>query len=283
MLSISEFSEMCLLSPQTLRHYHAEGLLLPARVSEDTGYRFYTLDQVERAVLIAALRQAGVAVRDVRRALEGTGALPELLARHREALQRQRRSEDEALEDVCALVTAWPRVGHRTVPAGSVLTALVPGGADYRAAGERIREAARELVAVAEARKLQVTGRPWKQFALETTEQKRKAWTPSGPDWTVAVPVSGPVDEEPGAVHRPESVRRMETAAREELSVVVPGGDSTAKLAMALDRLSRYAIEQGWAIDLGRPRHVLLEDGAGTEVTAEVLHVDEPPHPDVTG
>ena len=48
MLSISEFSEMCNLSPQTLRFYHSEGLLVPADVNEQTGYRSYMFDQVER-------------------------------------------------------------------------------------------------------------------------------------------------------------------------------------------------------------------------------------------
>ncbi|MET7645397.1 MerR family DNA-binding transcriptional regulator [Streptomyces sp. NPDC005426] len=42
MLSISDFSEMCDLPPQTLRYYHAAGLLVPADVDERTGYRSYT-------------------------------------------------------------------------------------------------------------------------------------------------------------------------------------------------------------------------------------------------
>ncbi|MCL7430162.1 MerR family transcriptional regulator [Streptomyces sp. YS415] len=271
MLSISEFSEMSRLSPQTLRHYHAEGLLPPARVNAETGYRFYTLGQVERAVLIAALRRAGLTVRDVRRALEDTGALPELLARHRDALRRQRQCEDEALADAHALVTVWPRVERRTVPAAQVLTVLVPGGADHEEAGERVRVAARELVGVAGARGLRVTGRPWKRFALDTAEEKRKVWTPGGPDWTVAVPVAGPDGEDLGTAPLPKSVRRAVSAARDEVSVVVPGRESTAKLAMAFDRLARYAVGKDLAVDLARPRHVLGEDGTGTELAAEVL------------
>ena len=46
MLSIKDFSEMAHLSAQTLRYYHAEGLLIPAQVDEQTGYRSYTYDQI---------------------------------------------------------------------------------------------------------------------------------------------------------------------------------------------------------------------------------------------
>ncbi|MEV0254035.1 MerR family transcriptional regulator [Streptomyces sp. NPDC050732] len=60
MLSISDFSEMCDLPPQTLRYYHAEGLLVPADVDEWTGYRSYTFGQVERAMLINVLRGTGM-------------------------------------------------------------------------------------------------------------------------------------------------------------------------------------------------------------------------------
>lgn len=40
-LSIKDFSEVSELSPQTLRFYHSEGLLVPAKVDDDTGYRYH--------------------------------------------------------------------------------------------------------------------------------------------------------------------------------------------------------------------------------------------------
>ena len=80
MLSISDFSEMCYLSPQTLRYYHSEGLLVPADVDPQTGYRSYTfeqVEQVEQAMLITSLRGTGMSIKLVRRALdEPTGLDP---------------------------------------------------------------------------------------------------------------------------------------------------------------------------------------------------------------
>jgi DNA-binding transcriptional MerR regulator len=56
-LSIGEFASRSLLSARALRIYDELGLLPPARVDEDSGYRFYEPGQLKTARLIAALRQ----------------------------------------------------------------------------------------------------------------------------------------------------------------------------------------------------------------------------------
>ena len=56
-LSIGEFSASSGLSPKALRLYQELGLLEPAAVDADTGYRSYELAQLERAHLIALLRR----------------------------------------------------------------------------------------------------------------------------------------------------------------------------------------------------------------------------------
>ena len=56
MYSIGEFSRMCALSIKTLRFYHEKGLLIPARVERETGYRYYDERNLEVARVIASLR-----------------------------------------------------------------------------------------------------------------------------------------------------------------------------------------------------------------------------------
>lgn len=56
LVSIGEFSKMTFLSVKTLRHYHDEGLLEPARVDPSTGYRFYEASQVATAQVIRRFR-----------------------------------------------------------------------------------------------------------------------------------------------------------------------------------------------------------------------------------
>jgi DNA-binding transcriptional MerR regulator len=56
-MGIGEFASRSRLSARALRLYDELGLLLPARVDEDSGYRLYEPGQLKQARLIAALRQ----------------------------------------------------------------------------------------------------------------------------------------------------------------------------------------------------------------------------------
>ncbi|MGY0068028.1 MerR family transcriptional regulator [Streptomyces sp. QTS137] len=57
LLGIGAFAARARLSAKALRLYDRLGLLVPARVDEATGYRFYRADQVGRARTVALLRQ----------------------------------------------------------------------------------------------------------------------------------------------------------------------------------------------------------------------------------
>jgi DNA-binding transcriptional MerR regulator len=57
LLSIGEFSKHVRLTQKALRLYDALGLLMPSFVDEQSGYRYYTESQLERARIINLLRQ----------------------------------------------------------------------------------------------------------------------------------------------------------------------------------------------------------------------------------
>jgi DNA-binding transcriptional MerR regulator len=57
LLTIGTFAARARLSAKALRLYDRLGLLAPAHVDEATGYRYYRAGQVERARLVAMLRQ----------------------------------------------------------------------------------------------------------------------------------------------------------------------------------------------------------------------------------
>jgi DNA-binding transcriptional MerR regulator len=57
LLTIGAFAARARLSAKALRLYDRLGLLSPARVDEVSGYRYYRASQVERARLVALLRQ----------------------------------------------------------------------------------------------------------------------------------------------------------------------------------------------------------------------------------
>ena len=60
LMGIGEFARLSRLSPKALRLYDELGLLPPARVDLDSGYRWYACGQLDQARLVASLRQIGV-------------------------------------------------------------------------------------------------------------------------------------------------------------------------------------------------------------------------------
>lgn len=57
MFSIGEFSRITGLTVKTLRFYHEKGLLVPACVADQTGYRYYGERQIDNARIITRLRE----------------------------------------------------------------------------------------------------------------------------------------------------------------------------------------------------------------------------------
>ncbi len=78
-LSIGEFSVRSRLSPKALRLYQGLGLLEPAAVDPDTGYRSYGVAQLEQAHLIALLRRIALPLAEIKAIL----ALEPAAAAHR--------------------------------------------------------------------------------------------------------------------------------------------------------------------------------------------------------
>jgi DNA-binding transcriptional MerR regulator len=65
LLPIGRFGKESQLSPRQLRYYHALGLLVPAAINPDSGYRYYASAQIATAELIALLRTADMPVADI--------------------------------------------------------------------------------------------------------------------------------------------------------------------------------------------------------------------------
>ncbi|MGW0814224.1 MerR family transcriptional regulator [Streptomyces viridiviolaceus] len=82
LLTIGAFAARARLSAKALRLYDRLGLLVPAHVDEATGYRYYRTGQIERARLVALLRQLDMPLATVAEvvAAEGTEAVGALTA-----------------------------------------------------------------------------------------------------------------------------------------------------------------------------------------------------------
>jgi DNA-binding transcriptional MerR regulator len=66
LLPIGEFAAASRLSQKALRLYGERGLLSPAWVDPDSGYRYYRVSQLRSATLIALLRRGGMPLAEIR-------------------------------------------------------------------------------------------------------------------------------------------------------------------------------------------------------------------------
>jgi DNA-binding transcriptional MerR regulator len=71
MFSIGEFARMGTVSIRTLRHYDEIGLLRPAQVDPQTGYRSYSADQLGQLNRIIALKDLGFSLTQAGKLLSG--------------------------------------------------------------------------------------------------------------------------------------------------------------------------------------------------------------------
>ena len=93
MLKIGEFSRLSLTTVKALRFYEKEGLLRPAFVDAETGYRFYETAQLETAARIKAYRQLGLSVEEIRSLFDG-GNPAQILSAKAESLRALRRETE---------------------------------------------------------------------------------------------------------------------------------------------------------------------------------------------
>src|SRR4051794_15005818 len=121
-LSIGDFSRITHLSVKTLRRYHEAGLLEPAEIDPQSGYRYYSTAQVPTAQVIRRFRPPAMPVREVGEVLATSDpkARSALIAAHLERLQTQLDEPRAVVPSLRRLLepAAPPiEVEHRAIPA----------------------------------------------------------------------------------------------------------------------------------------------------------------------
>ena len=96
MYSIGQFSLMTRLSVRTLRKYHENGLLIPDYTDEETGYRYYGEQSIERAQVITGLRSLDFSLKDIQSILQNCSEDDDML----DHLLRQKGSVSSELKRI---------------------------------------------------------------------------------------------------------------------------------------------------------------------------------------
>jgi DNA-binding transcriptional MerR regulator len=118
MLKIRDFARLAEVSMTTLRYYDEIGLLKPMHVDPETGYRFYTMDQLPYLHRILAFKELGLELTQIVEILdEGISplALQGMLRLRQAQLQQQIQTQQEQLVRIEARLRSLEQGGSLPV------------------------------------------------------------------------------------------------------------------------------------------------------------------------
>jgi DNA-binding transcriptional MerR regulator len=174
-LSIGHFSRMTFVSVKALRHYHEVGLLAPAWVDPDSGYRRYTIEQVPVAQVIRRLRDLGMPLEEIGAVIRApdVGSRNDVIGTHLRRMEDQLEGTRETVASLRALLeggAATIPVEYRTLPSTSVIAVSTDvGGADMHA---WLDDAFASLRATVESSGLERSGPDGALFSSELLEEE---------------------------------------------------------------------------------------------------------------
>jgi DNA-binding transcriptional MerR regulator len=155
---IGDFSRIARVSCRLLRYYDELGLLKPAQLERDSGYRYYSASQLPRLNRILVLKELGLSLEDIARVLDSNLSAAELrgmLMVRRSDAQRALTEEMERLRHIESRIAQIDAEGELSVddvimrgePAQRILSArrVVPSFAAARDLIRELSESARAL------------------------------------------------------------------------------------------------------------------------------------------
>ncbi len=249
-LTIGDFSLMTHLSIKTLRYYHQVGLLEPAEVDSNTGYRYYRVEQIPTAQIIQRFRDLNMPVDEVKAVL----AAPDLDTRNALITAHLSRLEGEleqtrqavmSLRNLLEPALAPISVEHRTIPATQAVG--IHGVVDLSDLLFWYHGALGELYATVAVQGLQPSGPSGGLFSSELFQYERG-------EATVFVPVSRDVQ----VVGRVSSL----VVPGAELAITVHCGPNTT-INATYGALGAYVSKHALAV-AGPVREYYLVDARNT-------------------
>jgi DNA-binding transcriptional MerR regulator len=223
-MSIGEFARRSRLSAKALRLHDELGLLPPARVDEDSGYRFYEPGQLKQARLIAALRQLQVPLAEINAILplapgQAAERLRELWAVTEADHSSRRALATYLIDELSGKGSVVYEVGTREMPERSLLCMK-----RNVARVDRAWAFGKEFIALLRHYQLpQIPGRAGAFFCIYWGEVSEESDGPM--EWCRPVPAG---DAEALAARCPELTLRAEPAHQEAFVTI---GDGRAVVA----------------------------------------------------
>ncbi|MFG1711041.1 MerR family transcriptional regulator [Nonomuraea sp. M3C6] len=237
-LSIGDFSRATHMTVKTLRHYHGIGLLKPAAVDQDTGYRRYSTEQIPIAQVIRRLRDLDMPLEEIQAVLTA----PDLETRNERISAHLSRLEEDlsrtqqavtALRDLLAPHTAEIPGGIELRSVEAVHAAAITEIVDAEDSGPWLRGALGELHATLTAQNLDPAGHSGGIYADDV-------FTHYQGQVTIFVPCTDPI--------RPLGRVTSLVIPAAELAVITHSG-SPSDIDRAYGTLATYVTRHALAVD----------------------------------
>lgn len=205
MLRIGDFSRLARVTIKTLHHYAEAGVLRPAHVDPQTGYRYYTADQLERLQQILMLKDVGFSLEEIGAALgeENRARLAVLLQEHRERLTRNIAEDQLRLK---RLVTLSDDALDRSISATTAVVLREIAAIDVYAKRARVPSVQGCITAMFEAAEAAVARHQARADASPFLLFHDSEWREQDIDVEVCIPLSSTVPA--------LTVRQVESAPR---------------------------------------------------------------------
>ena len=71
LLKISELADFFGTTPKALRLYEKKGIIIPSKVDSQTGYRYYSADQVKKLNVLVELQELGFSLNEIKKIMMG--------------------------------------------------------------------------------------------------------------------------------------------------------------------------------------------------------------------
>ncbi len=130
-IPIGTFARFARVTVRALRHYHALGILAPARVDPASGYRYYRWAQLSDVLTVRTLRDLDIPLDEIRSHLVGGQPLQAVLTKERDRLERQaaRATRGLAMIDQLTGATSLPDYGVQVIEREPITVVTATGEA----------------------------------------------------------------------------------------------------------------------------------------------------------
>jgi DNA-binding transcriptional MerR regulator len=270
-ISIGEFARRSRLSLKALRLYDERGVLVPARVDQASGYRYYDTTQLEQARLVVMLRQLQWPLAAIKELLgcdpADAATRGAELGRGAEAAHDSRRElADHLVSRLSGKRSVMYEVATREIPERSLLCLK------RNVEEQEMWAFGKEFIAILRERPLpKIEGREGAMLCIWWGLVNDDG---NGPiEWCMPVPAA---QAESLAPHYPELTLRTEPAHLEAFVALPDAGDAVAHWQLAAGSLEAWAEEP-------KPEHegdrlALTPADLGLRITylASALGTEEP-------